>query len=51
MIIILIIIMVIISDDTKVGMADLMVWPWVERLGCLDVKHPGMKVILLDTEN
>jgi len=28
----------------KVGMPDLMLWPWVERMGCLDVRHPGMKV-------
>ena len=25
-------------------MPDLMLWPWIERMGCLDVKHPGMKV-------
>ena len=30
--------------DAKVGMPDLMLWPWFERFGCLGVKHPGMKV-------
>ena len=32
------------NADIKVGMPDLMLWPWFERLGCLDFKHPGMKV-------
>jgi len=32
-----------LSGD-KVGMPDLMLWPWFERMGCLDIKHPGMKV-------
>ena len=32
------------EDDAKVGMPDLMLWPWFERFGCLGVKHPGMKV-------
>merc|ERR1719367_1144675 len=32
-----------LSGD-KVGMPDLMLWPWFERMGCLDLKHPGMKV-------
>jgi len=27
-----------------VTMADLMVWPWIERIECLAVKHSGMKV-------
>lgn len=28
----------------RVTMADLMVWPWLERIECLGVKHPGMEV-------
>ena len=41
---ILIKIMMINEYDAKVGMPDLMLWPWFERFGCLGVKHPGMKV-------
>ena len=36
--------MIINEHDAKVGMPDLMLWPWFERFGCLGVKHPGMKV-------
>ena len=50
MTLLLLIKIIIINYDTKVGMPDLMLWPWMERLGCLDVKHPGMKVILLDKD-
>ena len=28
-------------SGASVGMTDLMVWPWVERLGCPDIIVPG----------
>lgn len=33
----------------KVGMADLMIWPWVERLPVLDILRPGMAFQVLFT--